>query len=135
MNEAHLPALAGNPDAEIAALVDTDKPSREAAARRFRVANVDASHEALFASERPDGVIVATPHAFHFEQARDGDRGGRPPPRGEADSARATARTGTAAARSRARTRADRRLPVALQPPCDRAPRPRRRGELGTPEF
>jgi len=69
-NEAHLPALADNPDAEIAALVDTDEAAREAAARRFGVADVYASHEELYASKPPDGVIVATPHARHFEQAR-----------------------------------------------------------------
>ena len=69
-NEAHLPALAANPDAEIVAVVDTDEVARERTARRFEIATTYASHDELFAGERLDGVIVATPHARHFEQAQ-----------------------------------------------------------------
>lgn len=68
--EAHLPTLASNPDAEIIAVVDVDEGARERAAARFGVPRAYASHEELFAAERPDGVIIATPHARHFEQAR-----------------------------------------------------------------
>ena len=47
-----------------------DQAARERAAHRFGVAAAYASHEELFAAEQPDGVIIATPHARHFEQAR-----------------------------------------------------------------
>ena len=68
--EAHLPALERNADAQVVAVVDLDPAARERAAHRFGVAAAYASHEELFAAEQPDGVIIATPHARHFEQAR-----------------------------------------------------------------
>lgn len=68
--EAHLPALSTNPDAEVIAVVDPVAEAREQAAAKFRVAKSYASHEDLFASEKPDGVVIATPHAHHYAPAR-----------------------------------------------------------------
>jgi predicted dehydrogenase len=69
--EAHMPALAAAPDADLVAVVDPREDAREAAARRFGVARTYASHEELLAdAPPPDGVIVATPHAHHLAPAR-----------------------------------------------------------------
>ena len=68
--EAHLPALAGNADAEVIAVADTDLEACERVSRRFGITNTYRSHEELLAAEEPDGVIVATPHAHHFAPAR-----------------------------------------------------------------
>lgn len=68
--EAHLPALAGNADAEVVAVADTDPEACERVSRRFGITNTYRSHDELLAAEEPDGVIVATPHAHHFAPAR-----------------------------------------------------------------
>ena len=51
----------------LAAIVDPSPHAREVA-RRERVSFYESLDE-LFASERPDGVILATPNALHVEQA------------------------------------------------------------------
>lgn len=69
--EAHMPALVGNADAELAAVVDPSEDARRAAAERFGVTRAYVSHEELLAEcPAPDGVIVATPHAYHFAAAK-----------------------------------------------------------------
>ena len=69
--EAHMPAVVGDPDAELVAVVDPSEDARESAAARFGVARAYVSHEDLFADgAQPDGVIVATPHAHHVAPAR-----------------------------------------------------------------
>jgi predicted dehydrogenase len=67
---AHLPALAADPGAEIAAVADPDAAKRRAVAERFGVAHVHASAQEMLDAQRLDGVIVATPHRFHYEAAR-----------------------------------------------------------------
>jgi predicted dehydrogenase len=67
--EAHLPALLANPDAEVIAVVDPAHEARDQAARRFGVKRWYASHTELFDAEHPDGVVIATPHAHHYEPA------------------------------------------------------------------
>jgi predicted dehydrogenase len=67
---AHLPALAADPDAVIAAVADPDESRRLAAADRFAVEHVYASADEMLDAQRVDGVIVATPHRFHYEGAR-----------------------------------------------------------------
>lgn len=69
-NEAHLPSLAANPDAEIVGLVDPVAEAREQAAKRFNVQATFASHQELFDAVHPDAVIVATPHSHHYAPAR-----------------------------------------------------------------
>jgi predicted dehydrogenase len=53
------------PDAELAAVVDP-APAGAEAARRFGVA-LHRSLAELFAADRPDGVILATPNRLHVE--------------------------------------------------------------------
>jgi predicted dehydrogenase len=68
--EAHLPAVAGNPYAELVAVADPDRAAREYVERHYAGAQAFESHEELLAATDPDGVIVATPHSRHFEPAR-----------------------------------------------------------------
>lgn len=75
--EHHLPALAGDPRAEIAAIVEPDPARRERAATSFGVRRRYADLAGLLADAgaRPagvavDGVIVAAPHAEHYDVAR-----------------------------------------------------------------
>jgi predicted dehydrogenase len=67
----HIPALLANPSAELAALCDANPGRLSAAAREFAIERTYASHADLLARERLDGVVIATPHATHFELARD----------------------------------------------------------------
>ena len=65
--EAHLPALAADARARLAAVVDPDPEARESARARF---GDDATHmfatvEELLRATRPDGAVVAVPHAMH----------------------------------------------------------------------
>ncbi len=67
---AHLPALARNPDARIAAMADPDVVNLERAAERFGVAARYPDWTDMLASERLDAAIVATPHVTHADIAR-----------------------------------------------------------------
>jgi predicted dehydrogenase len=69
-NEAHLPALAVNPDAEIVAVVETREAALDAAARKFGVEHAYQEIEIMLAEIKPDGVVVAVPHVHHFAAAR-----------------------------------------------------------------
>jgi predicted dehydrogenase len=68
--EAHLPALAANGDAALVGVADPDEVAREYVGRHYGDVPLFESHEELLAATNPDGVIVATPHAHHFEPAR-----------------------------------------------------------------
>jgi predicted dehydrogenase len=67
---AHLPALEVNADALIAAVADPDAERRQVAADRFGVERTYASADEMLDAQQLDGVIVATPHRFHYEAAR-----------------------------------------------------------------
>jgi predicted dehydrogenase len=67
---AHLPALAADPDAVISAVADPDEARRLAVAERLGVAQGYASAEEMLDAQRLDGVIVATPHRYHYPAAR-----------------------------------------------------------------
>jgi predicted dehydrogenase len=69
-NEAHLPALAANPDAEIVALVETREAALDAAARKFGVEHGYPEMEVMLAESKPEGVVIAVPHVHHFAAAR-----------------------------------------------------------------
>ena len=68
---AHIPALQANPAAELVALCDRDEEKLRRAAEVYGVERTYTSHLEMIAEERPDGIIIATPHATHFELARD----------------------------------------------------------------
>jgi predicted dehydrogenase len=67
----HIPALLEYPGAELVALADTDTDKLKAASERFAVPDVFDDHTALIRSGLVDGVVIATPHASHYEIARD----------------------------------------------------------------
>jgi predicted dehydrogenase len=67
--EAHLPALAANPDAELVAVVDPDPERRALAAERFQPGDTFAGIEEMLAAVEVDGAIVAVPHHLHHPLA------------------------------------------------------------------
>ena len=67
--EAHLPALAANPDAELVAVVDPDPERRALAVEQFQAASTYASVEEMFAGVEADAAIVAVPHHLHHPLA------------------------------------------------------------------
>ncbi len=67
---AHLPALAADPAARIAAIADPDAANRDRAGERFGVAARYADVAAMLDAERLDAAIVATPHVTHAAVAR-----------------------------------------------------------------
>ena len=69
--EAHLPALAQHPQADIVALVDPDMQARTEAAQLFNVAQTYSDAKDLYAQQDVDVVVVATPHSAHFGSACD----------------------------------------------------------------
>jgi predicted dehydrogenase len=66
---AHLPGFARDARCEIVAIADPDAELARAAARRFGIADVYASHEPLIARDDIDLVDVCTPSATHFALA------------------------------------------------------------------
>jgi predicted dehydrogenase len=67
---AHLPALAADPDAVIAAIADPDAARRDRAGERFGVRARYADAAAMLEAADLDAAIVATPHATHAALAR-----------------------------------------------------------------
>jgi predicted dehydrogenase/L-rhamnose mutarotase len=68
--QAHLPALARNTDAVLAALADPVAERLDAAARAFGVSATYADAGEMLASAELDAVVVAVPHAYHYPLAR-----------------------------------------------------------------
>jgi predicted dehydrogenase len=68
IGQAHIEAVRSLPGLELAAIVD---PSDAAAAiaQRFDVP-LHASLEQLIATDRPDGIVIATPNVLHLANAR-----------------------------------------------------------------
>jgi predicted dehydrogenase len=69
-NEAHLPALSRNPDAELVAVVEPREEALLAAAEKFGAGRGYRELEPMLADIEPDGVVVAVPHVHHFAAAR-----------------------------------------------------------------
>jgi predicted dehydrogenase len=63
----HIELIQASPDCQLAAIVDPS-PAAAAVADQAGVP-LFASLEALFAEQRPDGVVLATPNHLHVEQA------------------------------------------------------------------
>lgn len=64
---AHIGVIAASPDCELAAIVDPS-PAARGVAERADVPLYSSLAE-LFAHDRPDGIVLATPNALHVEQA------------------------------------------------------------------
>ncbi|MDH4582456.1 Gfo/Idh/MocA family oxidoreductase [Pseudomonas sp. BN415] len=67
IGQRHLELIQANPSCELAALVDPVTAARDVAQRAG--VPLFPSLEALFESERPDGIVLATPNQLHVEQA------------------------------------------------------------------
>ena len=68
--QAHLPALAHNPDAELAALADRSGERLGAAADSFGVSATYIDALEMLSSADLDAVVIAVPHAQHYPLAR-----------------------------------------------------------------
>ena len=68
---AHIPKLQQNPDAELVAICDRDPEKLATAAAAYGIEQTYTDHLRMLHEQRPDGVIVATPHATHYALARD----------------------------------------------------------------
>lgn len=67
----HLPSLLSYPAAEVVAVVDKDPAKLEAVKRHFGIEHLHTDHQEMLDRVRPDGAVVAVPHAFHYPIGRD----------------------------------------------------------------
>ena len=74
---AHMPAIRAHPMADLVAIADPYRENLERARRAFDVPVAFADPLEMLATSELDGVVVATPHAFHHEIALQAIRGGR----------------------------------------------------------
>src|SRR5690349_19120607 len=68
---AHIPAVLGNPSAELVAACDADALRLQAAAKAYHIGQTYTDCGEMLAHERLDGAVIATPHATHYRIARD----------------------------------------------------------------
>src|SRR5690348_15691205 len=66
----HIPGLQANPSAELVAVCDTDAGKLQAAAAAYHLEHTYADFQQMLVRERPDGVVIATPHATHYRIAK-----------------------------------------------------------------
>ncbi len=75
----HLPQLAQTPGVEVVALMDASSERAEAVARQFGIPRSYSSVEELLAAEeRLDGLVIASAHVAHFQNALPAVRAGLP---------------------------------------------------------
>jgi predicted dehydrogenase len=67
----HIPSLLAYPKAELVGVADLDPAKREGVRRSYGIDAVFESHTDLIERARPQGVIVAVQHAYHYQVARD----------------------------------------------------------------
>lgn len=67
---AHLPSLSTYDAAELIGVADVDLAKAEQAASKFNAAKAYGDHRALL-DQKPQGVVIATPHHTHYELVRD----------------------------------------------------------------
>ena len=67
---AHLPTLRDDDRVEVVALADPNATKLSVAGEHFGVSKLYRDHAELIANEALDGVVIAVPHAFHYEIAR-----------------------------------------------------------------
>ncbi|MBW3560978.1 MAG: Gfo/Idh/MocA family oxidoreductase [Actinobacteria bacterium] len=65
----HVPGLISYEDAEVVALADPDADRLRAAGDAFGVERLYEDHRGLLDAADVDGVVVAVPHAFHYDIA------------------------------------------------------------------
>jgi len=67
----HIPALQANPSADLVALCDADDQRLRAAAQAYGIERTYTDHQTMLANEALDGIVIATPHATHYQLAKD----------------------------------------------------------------
>jgi predicted dehydrogenase len=69
--QVHLPVLLEYDHADVVAVCDRDPVNLRRAADRFGVRRTYSDHRALLSDGAVDALVIAVPHAYHFEVARD----------------------------------------------------------------
>jgi predicted dehydrogenase len=69
--QVHIPGLLEYEHAEVVALADPDPVNLSRAAERYGITRTYPSHESLLEAGGVDGVVVAVPHTYHYQIARD----------------------------------------------------------------
>ncbi len=67
----HIPGLLSYDKAEVAAVVDKDPAKLDAVKQAYGIETVFTDHREMLEQVRPDGVVLAVPHALHYPIARD----------------------------------------------------------------
>jgi len=68
---SHMPAILQNPDGEIVAICDRNQKRLDKAGEAYQITKRYTDHLQMLKNEELDGVIVATPHATHYNLAAD----------------------------------------------------------------
>ena len=69
--EVYVPALLARDDVELVAVNRRNRDALDKVVAQFGVPKGYTDHAEMLATERPDGVVIASPHTAHFGQARD----------------------------------------------------------------
>ncbi len=67
---SHIPGLIENPAADLVAVVDTDRAALDRCAAVYNAGRTYTDLEEMIGRESPDGVVIAIPHAHHYEVTR-----------------------------------------------------------------
>jgi len=67
---AHLPAIKAHPDAELFAVCQRTESKLRATAAKWDVPHAFTDYREMIASGALDGIIVSTPHDFHYEPVK-----------------------------------------------------------------
>ena len=64
---SHIPGLIENPAADLVAVVDTDRAALDRCAAVYNAGRTYTDLEEMIGRENPDGVVIAIPHAHHYD--------------------------------------------------------------------
>lgn len=67
--QVYIPSLLADPRVDLVAVNRRDAAALEDVKRKFGIARGYTDYRALLAEEKPDGVVIVSPHTVHFEQA------------------------------------------------------------------
>ncbi|HEX4486079.1 MAG TPA: Gfo/Idh/MocA family oxidoreductase [Terriglobales bacterium] len=67
--ESHIPVLQAMPDVEVTCICGVDGEQLRKVQSRFGISNATEDYKELLSREDVDGVVVSSPHGFHFEHA------------------------------------------------------------------
>jgi predicted dehydrogenase len=67
----HLPSLLTYPSAEVVAIVDKNPAKLQAVQDHFGIEHLYTDHQEMLRAVKPDGAVVALPHALHYPIGRD----------------------------------------------------------------